>query len=87
MNVPSRIVALTLAGFALAGLSSVGVSARIVCNADGDCWHVHDNWAYPPAAGVIFIPTIGRGGTANATRGASILAAGTGEEAIGKCSE
>lgn len=29
-------------------LSSTTASARIVCNVDGDCWHVHQDYAYRP---------------------------------------
>ena len=38
------------------GLSSLSASARIVCNEDGDCWHVHEDYAYPPGAGVVIHP-------------------------------
>jgi hypothetical protein len=38
------------------GFSSLAASARVVCNADGDCWHIHEDYAYPPAAGVIIHP-------------------------------
>lgn len=33
-------------------LSTATASAYIVCNADGDCWHVHDQYTYPNTAGV-----------------------------------
>ena len=56
MNIRGRIVALALAGLGLAALSSINASARIVCSPDGACWHVHDDYTYPPAAGVIIHP-------------------------------
>jgi len=34
-------------------LSTGAASAYIVCDADGDCWHVHDRYAYPDTAGVV----------------------------------
>jgi hypothetical protein len=50
--------ALTLAavvGLArLAGMTAGAstASAAIVCNRDHVCWHVHDNYTYPPSVGV-----------------------------------
>ena len=29
-------------------LSVTGASAAIVCNEDGDCWHVKQSYDYPP---------------------------------------
>ena len=29
-------------------LSVIGASAAIVCNEDGDCWHVKQSYDYPP---------------------------------------
>ena len=55
MEIRSTFLSLALAGLALAALSSVA-SARVVCNTDGACWHAHDDWTYPPAAGVIVHP-------------------------------
>jgi hypothetical protein len=56
MNARGKIVALTLASFGLFGLMLLSASARIVCNANGDCWHAHEDYVYPPAAGVIIHP-------------------------------
>jgi len=30
-------------------LMTTGASARIICNADGDCWHAHDDYDLKPA--------------------------------------
>lgn len=30
--------------------------AAVVCNGDGDCWHSHETYTYPPAAGVLVHP-------------------------------
>jgi hypothetical protein len=56
MNARSKFVSLALASFALLGLMSISASARIVCNTDGDCWHANEDFAYPPAAGIIIHP-------------------------------
>jgi hypothetical protein len=56
MNTAIKLVALPVATVALLGFSSLSASARIVCSADGDCWHIHEDYAYPPAAGIIIHP-------------------------------
>ncbi|MBP0578983.1 hypothetical protein J8I29_06680 [Labrys sp. LIt4] len=30
------------------GLFVTGASARVVCNEDGDCWHVRETYEYKP---------------------------------------
>jgi hypothetical protein len=56
MPTRTKIVVLLLSGAALLGLSSIHASARIVCNEDGDCWHVHGDYAFPPGARVEIHP-------------------------------
>ena len=56
MNLRGKIVVSLFSGLGLLALSSLNASARIVCNTDGDCWHVHGDFAYPPTAGVIIHP-------------------------------
>jgi hypothetical protein len=56
MNTALKLAAIPVATVALLSFSSVSASARIVCNADGDCWHIHEDYTYPPAAGVIIHP-------------------------------
>jgi hypothetical protein len=34
-------------------LTATSASARIVCNAEGDCWHVRDNYNYQPGFGLV----------------------------------
>ena len=51
MNTAMKLAAIPVATAALLGFSSLSASARIVCNADGDCWHIHEDYTYPPAAG------------------------------------
>jgi hypothetical protein len=41
-----------LLGAGTLALTSGGASAAVVCNNDGDCWHVHDQYNYPPNVGV-----------------------------------
>lgn len=33
--------------------SATTASAYVVCNRAGECWHVHDRYDYPAAAGVV----------------------------------
>jgi hypothetical protein len=56
MNTAMKLAAMPIATVALLGFSSLSASARVVCNADGDCWHIHEDYAYPPAAGIIIHP-------------------------------
>jgi hypothetical protein len=53
MNIGMKLAVLPVATVALLGFSSLSASARVVCNADGDCWHIHEDYTYPPAAGII----------------------------------
>jgi|HubBroStandDraft_4_1064222.scaffolds.fasta_scaffold1716820_1 hypothetical protein len=45
-------LAVLLTGGTLA-LSVGRASADVVCNNEGDCWHVHEHYAFPPRVGVI----------------------------------
>ena len=44
-------VAAILSAAALAATTSVA-SAEIVCNRDGDCWHVHEHYDFRPSFGL-----------------------------------
>jgi hypothetical protein len=35
---------------------AVPASAEIVCNAEGDCWHVHRHYDYKPEFGLVVHP-------------------------------
>lgn len=49
------LVASALAGAAMA--IGVAASADVVCNSDGDCWHVAKRYTtYPSSLGVTFYP-------------------------------
>jgi hypothetical protein len=56
MNLRAKLVALTFAGLGVVAMSSLSASARIVCNEDGDCWHSHETFTYPPSAGIVIHP-------------------------------
>lgn len=54
---------------AVAGVAAVGTlclsqasNAAVVCNSDGDCWHAHETYAYPPDAGIVVHPDAWRWG-------------------------
>jgi len=44
-----------LAGSAVA-ISATAASAEIVCNNEGDCWHVHRHYDYKPEFGLVIHP-------------------------------
>jgi hypothetical protein len=68
-------------GASVLALSAASASAAVVCNEDGECWHVGVRHEYPPSAGVVIMTTIGA--LANATVGGSMRGAGTGAGATG----
>jgi hypothetical protein len=37
-------------------LTAQAASARIVCNSDGDCWHVQGDYEFKPEFGVVIHP-------------------------------
>lgn len=43
------------AAFAI-GLTATAASADIVCNRDGDCWHVRERHQYRPQFGLVVHP-------------------------------
>jgi hypothetical protein len=53
MKTLSKIAAGAFLGASALTLTATTASARIVCNADGDCWHTTTVYQYPPAAGVV----------------------------------
>ena len=56
MNPRAKLVVIGFAGLAMVAMSSLGASARIVCNEDGDCWHTPETYVYPPAANLLIHP-------------------------------
>ncbi len=56
MDARSNLVVIALSSFALLALSSLSVSARIVCNVEGECWHAHSDYDYRPDWGLAIHP-------------------------------
>jgi hypothetical protein len=56
MNTRARLFVLAFSGLSLVAMSSLSASARIVCNEDGDCWHAHEDFAFPPGVHVEIHP-------------------------------
>jgi hypothetical protein len=83
MTTAMRLAAIPVATVALLGFSSLSAYPRVVCNADGDCWHIHEDYAYPPAAGIIIHPDDWKW-KASTTLGVNIPAEVTGKEASGR---
>ncbi len=50
--------AIMAAMFGLAGscLLASSAQARVVCNAEGDCWHAHEDYEYAPSFGLTVHP-------------------------------
>jgi hypothetical protein len=44
---------------------TASASAAIVCNAEGECWHVRSNYAYRPEFGLVVHPNGWRWGAAD----------------------
>src|SRR4051794_35597252 len=58
-NKMSKVATVAFSGALAAGalaLASTGASARIVCNADGDCWHTTTVYEYPAEASIVVRP-------------------------------
>ena len=50
MNTRAKLFEFAFSGVSLLAISSLSsASARIVCNEDGDCWHVQNEYVYPPS--------------------------------------
>jgi hypothetical protein len=49
----AKFAAVAALGAGALVLTAGSASARIICDNDGDCWHVKDVYTYPPTAGVI----------------------------------
>ena len=65
--------------------AGTGASAAVVCNDDGDCWHVKGHAEYKPELKLTFMATIGSG-RATSTDGTSTRATVTGVMASGSTS-
>ncbi len=56
MSILSKISFAALLGASALAMSTASASARIVCNAEGDCWHVHGEYEYRPEFGLTVHP-------------------------------
>jgi hypothetical protein len=53
------LVAAAFAALLTAGtvaLTATTASADVVCNNEGDCWHTHEHYAYPPGVTIQIHP-------------------------------
>ena len=56
MRLTSKIAAGVLFGLAAVAVTAPAATASVVCNAEGQCWHVHRNYTYAPEFGVVVHP-------------------------------
>jgi hypothetical protein len=56
MKTATKMTLVALASGAVFGLMVTTASAGIVCNKDGDCWHVKKNLDYRPEFGLVIHP-------------------------------
>jgi hypothetical protein len=56
MRTLGTMMVAALIGAAALAMSSAGAAARIVCNEEGDCWHVQTEYQYRPEHHVIIHP-------------------------------
>jgi hypothetical protein len=48
----AKLAAVAALSVAALGVSTIAASAKIVCNAEGECWHVRGNYNYHPEFGL-----------------------------------
>jgi hypothetical protein len=56
MRILGKFTFAALMGASALALTSAGASARVVCNDEGDCWHVATEYQYAPDFGVVIHP-------------------------------
>jgi hypothetical protein len=56
MKTASKIAAVALLGLGALTATATTASAAVVCNAEGACWHVRQNYVYHPEWGVVVHP-------------------------------
>ena len=79
-----------LAAASVLALTATTASAEIVCNEEGDCWHVRERHVYRPEFGVNVYPddlAVGGRLKASAIDGASMKVVATGATASGSSSK
>jgi hypothetical protein len=53
MKMALKLAAAAAMSAGLLAASTSAASAYIVCNRDGDCWHVHERYDYRPEFGLV----------------------------------
>lgn len=56
MKTITKLAAAALLGAATVAITASGASASVVCNGEGECWHVHNNYNYHPEFGLVVHP-------------------------------
>ena len=56
MKTATKMALVAMASGTMFGLMVTTASARIVCNKDGDCWHVKKDFDYRPEFGLVIHP-------------------------------
>jgi hypothetical protein len=56
MNALLGKIAAASFGLSTALFAVTSAQAAVSCNAAGDCWHTHEEYTYPPAAGIVIHP-------------------------------
>ncbi|HUO91285.1 MAG TPA: hypothetical protein VMU22_00100 [Rhizomicrobium sp.] len=51
-----KLASAALLGVAAAAITATSASAWIACNREGECWHVHNRYAYRAEYGVVIHP-------------------------------
>jgi len=51
-----KLILATIIGAGALAATAATASAEIVCNRDGDCWHVREHYDYQPTFGVVVHP-------------------------------
>jgi hypothetical protein len=51
-----KLAAATAFGVSALAMTASAASAAVVCNRDGDCWHVRNNYTYRPEFGLTVHP-------------------------------
>jgi hypothetical protein len=53
MKTLGKVAFAAVMGASALALTATDASARIVCNAEGECWHVRNNYVYRPELGLV----------------------------------
>lgn len=82
MKITARSAGIFLGAAAFA-IVATSASAEIVCNREGECWHVNRHYEYRPEFGLASIRTAGSGVRASIIAGTNIVAAVIGTTVFG----